>query len=94
MPASVIAATTPQPEPKPGLQLTWKFLSGQDYTVIVDEGALTTLYGNPDRGLGGDILGWAFDTTDGRKVTVYKPNVMVFESRNVLITPRKLVSHG
>jgi hypothetical protein len=90
MPASVRDAVTPKPDPKPGQQLTWKFLSGQDYTVIVEAGSLEGIYlaGSPDP------VGWMFDTTDGRRVNVYQRNVMVFESRNVSIIPRKSAKGG
>jgi hypothetical protein len=83
MPAGFAAATQPPQPDKAGLTLTWKLRSGQDYTILVEADALVE-----------DASGWAFTTTDGRKVTVFRAHAMVFESRSVTIKGRKLPSDG
>ena len=83
VPASVAAVTVPQAEPKAGVALTWKFVGGADYTLLVEH----TAYVETD-------AGWEVTTRDGRTVSVYRPHVLVFETRNVTIQPRKVANHG
>lgn len=89
VPASVAALTTPPEEPKAGLTLTWKFANGQDYTVMVEEGSVTPFFDDA-----GSVLSWHLRTQDGREVTVYAAHLLVFESRQIVIKPRKVGTSG